>query len=362
MNIGVLGKGQLGVLLAQAAEALGHRVFFLSGLSREEEVFSTGWHHQEVVHAQGASAREAWLKQVQVVTCEHEHVAGSLLAQVQQQCPVRPSVQAVQIAGNRVREKEHLTHLGLPLVPWLLVRTVEEARQAGDRLGYPWILKTAEQGYDGKGQVWVHTAEQAHALVPNQVCVAEQVIACNAEVSQISVRDQQGHVVHYPPTHNHHEAGILRYSEAPAQLPPALQEQMKACMRLWMDSVGYLGTCAMEFFVQDQQLWINEVAPRVHNSGHWTLTGASSSQFTQHVWAITGETVQEPHMLHAASGMVNVLGHWPEALADHLGPEESVCDYHKSPRPQRKLGHVTVSSGQADTLHSRLLALKAICC
>jgi 5-(carboxyamino)imidazole ribonucleotide synthase len=255
-------------------------------------------------------------------------------------------VDALRHAQDRLDEKKLFEQLGIPLPGYRAVATRDDMTAAADVLGLPMVIKTRRLGYDGKGQFVVRAASDVDAAwgqLGAQPLIAEQWVPFDYEVSSIGVRNVDGEIRIYALSHNVHEDGILRVSRSPVDAP-LLAEKAAEYVRRLLLHLDYVGVLALELFVKDGQLLANEFAPRVHNSGHWTIEGAATSQFENHLRAVMnlplGSTANRGH-----AGMINLIGDIPDR-ARALG-ESHLHDYGKTPRPGRKLGHITVLSESA---------------
>ncbi|MGI9248123.1 MAG: 5-(carboxyamino)imidazole ribonucleotide synthase, partial [Woeseiaceae bacterium] len=254
---------------------------------------------------------------------------------------------ALRHAQDRLDEKRLFERLGIPLPAYRAIDTHDDMVAAADALGLPMVIKTRRLGYDGKGQHVVRSTSDVGAAwkaLGGQPLIAEQWVPFDYEVSSIGVRNVDGDVRFYALSHNIHKDGILRTSRAPVE-DPRLAEKASKYVRLLLEHLDYVGILALELFVKDDQLLANEFAPRVHNSGHWTIEGAATSQFENHLRAIMnlplGSTANRGY-----AGMINLIGEIP-ATARNL-KDVHLHDYGKMPRPGRKLGHITVLSETAD--------------
>lgn len=342
MKVGIVGCGQLARMLAHAAARLGIDTCFIAEAGESTRCVEGLGPVAE--HRQERPVRELYeaLGRPDVITVEREHVDVELLQALEHCCPVRPNPAAVANTGNRLREKRALVDLGLPVAPFRAVRDRAGLDQALSALGYPAFLKGCEQGYDGKNQWRLDgpaDLASVHDNFPDQSCVLEAGINYTAEVSLIGARGVDGETGFFPLTENHHRDGILLASFAPAPRSLAAIEQAgRRYLKEILDAWQYVGVLTVEMFVTGQGAIINELAPRVHNSGHWTLDGCSISQFEQHLRAITGLALA-PAEPRGVSAMVNLLGSEGDPAArDH--PAAVVHLYNKTPRPGRKVGHV----------------------
>jgi 5-(carboxyamino)imidazole ribonucleotide synthase len=359
MKIGIIGAGQLGRMLALAGYPLGLRFVFL-----DQSADAPGAQVGRIISgAFDDSDKLAELaKEVDVVTFDVENVPVSAVEPIAAQKPFLPPVKALGASQDRLHEKTLFRQLKIPTPPFMAVDSIEDLHAAVAQIGLPGVLKTRRLGYDGRGQFYlrkpadVETAWQTLGTVP---LIYEGFVNFTREVSIIGVRSTRGETLFYPLSANTHSEGILRYSVAPYR-SAALQKQAETYMRKLLKHLDYAGVLTIEFFVQGGKLIANEMAPRVHNSGHWTIEGAQTSQFENHVRAILGlplgSTLPNGH-----SAMMNFIGSIPE-----LGNILRVSGVHfhsygKEPRPNRKLGHCTVnapSPAARDRALRQLLRLK----
>jgi 5-(carboxyamino)imidazole ribonucleotide synthase len=359
MLIGVLGAGQLGRMLALAGYPLGVRFLFLDP---QPDAPAGQLAEQIVADYDDASALER-LAGTDVVTYEFESVPDQAASTLANRVPVRPSPEALRVAQDRLHEKRLFQKLGISTPRFAAVSSAEELDEAVATVGLPAVLKTRRLGYDGKGQQVVRQASKAapawQALggVPS---ILEGFVDFTRELSIVAVRSIDGHVRYYPLVENHHEQGILRSSLAPApHTAPDLEIAARAAITKLLGHFDYVGVLALELFETAAGLLANEIAPRVHNSGHWTIEGAVTSQFENHLRAIAGMPLGSTDPI-GHSAMINLVGE----VADRsqlLGIEGSHLHlYGKEPRADRKLGHVTVCAGDAVTRDARVAVLRAI--
>ncbi|MCW5893901.1 MAG: 5-(carboxyamino)imidazole ribonucleotide synthase [bacterium] len=359
MRIGVLGGGQLGRMLALAGMPLGHTFTFLE--PAPESTRDLG--RVIAASAEDAAALDALADAVDVVTYEFENVPVAAARALAARVPVHPPPEALAQAQDRVVEKRFLRALGVPTPDFAVVDDRVGLAAAAERLGLPLILKTRRFGYDGKGQVVVRTADDldgAWAAIAGRPAIAEAFVAFTRELSVLAVRGHDGGVACWPLVENRHVAGVLRLSLAPApDLTPALQALAEGHARRVLDALGYVGVLALELFQVGDALLANEMAPRVHNSGHWTIEGAATSQFENHVRAVTGAPLGATTM-HGVAAMVNLIGAWPDPAALLAVPRAHLHLYGKAPRPGRKVGHVTLRAGTAAALAEPLARVRAL--
>jgi 5-(carboxyamino)imidazole ribonucleotide synthase len=271
-----------------------------------------------------------------------------------------PPARALDVAQDRLVEKQTLNELGIATAPFRAVDTVDDLRAAAEALGLPGVLKTRRGGYDGKGQAVLRSdadLEPVFASLGGVPLILEGFVAFERELSIVAVRAAGGEVRAWPVVENLHREGILRVTRAPAPgCDEGVQARAEACIRPLLDSLDYVGVCCVELFDVGGQLLANEIAPRVHNSGHWTIEGAETSQFENHVRAVTGMPLGST-AARGPSAMVNIIGTMPDRDAVLRVPGSHFHDYGKEPRPGRKLGHVTVTAPDAATLELRLAEL-----
>lgn len=343
--IGILGGGQLGRMLAVAAAELGFDVHIYT-----DEVDSPASRvaaHTTIAAFDDAAALRAFAGAVDAVTFEFENVpaaAGAALTAAG--ALVRPGPEAFAIAQDRVREKTYLNAAGLPTVAFAAIDAADDIAPALAALGAPALLKTRRLGYDGKGQAWVAGAADAAAAwqaIAGQPAILEAKADFVREVSLIAARGADGAFVAYPLCENTHRNGILAHTSLPAATAPAIAAAAARQVAALMDRLDYVGVLTVEFFeLADGRLLANEIAPRVHNSGHWTQDGADISQFELQIRAVAGWPLPPPRLLGPLV-MTNLIGaeaqDWPALAAD---PSARLHLYGKrGVRPGRKLGHVT---------------------
>jgi len=354
-RIGIIGAGQLGKMLGEAAPAIGAHCTFLDPAPAPPAA-AAGPVISRTFDDPAALTDLARVSDI--ITYEFENVPVAPLCELARRIPVLPSPEALYQAQDRVREKALFRQLDIPMADWLAVDTEADLRDAAARIGFPLVLKTCRFGYDGKGQQLLRNASDIAPVLESfrgQRLVAEQWVAFDYEVSAIAARRASGEQVFYPLTENTHREGILRLSKAPAG-SDALLAQANGYLRRLMNHLDYVGVLALEFFVRDNTLLANEFAPRVHNSGHWTIEGAETSQFENHLRAILGlplgSTAPRGH-----AGMANLIGTMPALPDAMLHGAGYLHDYGKEPREGRKLGHITLVESSADARDAQLVVL-----
>ena len=352
MNIGVLGGGQLGRMLALAGYPLGHGFVFLD--PAPEALLGLGGH--VVAPPDDARALAELASRVDLVTYEFENVPVASARMLAARVPVYPSPEALEVSQDRLAEKTLFTRLGIPTAPFVSVDSREALDRAVIEIGFPAVLKTRRLGYDGKGQAVLREPGDVAggwAALGGAPCILEGFVRFARELSMLAVRGRDGAALCYPLVENRHAGGILRRSLAPAPgTPPALSADAGRLVRVLLEHLGYVGVLALELFEVDGRLLANEMAPRVHNSGHWTIEGAETSQFENHVRAVPGAPLGATAPI-GSSAMLNLIGPWPDPSAILAVPGAHLHLYGKAPRPGRKTGHVTVRADDPVTLRQR---------
>src|SRR3954471_12521297 len=349
-------------MFAMAARRLGYRVHTLA----PDHDTPTGQIADVEINApyDDLDAVRAFAQAVDVVTFEFENVSAAAVAEAERHAIVRPNGRSLAIAQHRLKEKAFLVEHGLPVAPFAPVRADADLAAALAAAGCPSVLKTATSGYDGKGQIKIDEPEQLAAAwdtLGRREAVLEAFIDLDREISVIGARGVGGEWSHFGPIENAHARHILDVSVAPANVPDATAALAVDVTHRVMDALDYIGVLCIEFFVaRDGRLLVNELAPRPHNSGHLTFDGCRTSQFEQQLRAVCGLPLGSPDMLQPAA-MANLLGDlwtdgepdWAAALAF---PDVKLHLYGKSsPRPGRKMGHLTALSGSPAEARSRVL-------
>jgi 5-(carboxyamino)imidazole ribonucleotide synthase len=353
--IGVLGSGQLGRMFAIAARRMGYRVHTLS----PDEDTPTGQVADLEITAsyEDLDAVRRFASGVDVVTFEFENVPAAAAAAAAECVPVRPGGYVLHITQHRLREKTFLSEAGLPVTPFQRVRSLEELQEATSELGMPAVLKTAGFGYDGKGQYRIKTAQDlaiAWEAVGEQEAVLEAFIDFQCEISVVAARGEDGSFVHYGAVENRHRNHILDLSIAPARVRPEIAWQAVELARAVLEKLDVVGVLCVEFFVRkDGSLLINELAPRPHNSGHFSFDANLTSQFEQQLRAVCGLPLGDTRQFGPAA-MANLLGDiWGNGEPDWEAavgvPTVKLHLYGKAePRPGRKMGHLTAVASTLD--------------
>ena len=360
MTLGIVGGGQLGRMLALAGLPLGLRFRFLD----PEPAAPAGAVGELIVGAyDDPAALDRFAEGLEAVTYEFENVPVAAARRLAADVPVFPPATALEVAQDRLVEKTFLRELGVPVPAFVAVGDRADLDRALARLGCPAVLKTRRLGYDGKGQAVLRApadADPAWARLGGVPSLLEAFVPFDRELSVLAVRGRDGAVAVYPLVENRHREGILRLSLAPAPgASIALQAEAEGHARRALEALGYVGLLAIEWFEVGGRLLANELAPRVHNSGHWTIEGAETSQFENHIRAGLGLPLGGTGPRGVAA-MLNLIGTTP-APADLLAvPGAHLHLYDKAPRPGRKLGHVTLRADDPGSLAPRLARLTAL--
>ena len=397
MTIGILGGGQLGYMLALAGYPLGLHFRFFDP-SPEAPVGRIA--SRVTAEFTDEAALEKFASGLELVTYEFENVPVNAVRFLADRVPVFPPPAALEAAQDRLSEKQLFLDLGIPTTEFAPLTDREALDVAVKKVGLPAMLKTCRMGYDGKGQWLLRTAEdvaRAKDELPGSIelprasssdpfrmtnstkvasssrsaerssvggdstndapFILERFVKFSRELSVLAVRGRTGETAVYPLVENHHRGGILRLSLAPAPLlDPAIQRAAEDAANSVFEELQYVGVLAIEFFEQDGRLLANEMAPRVHNSGHWTIEGALTSQFENHLRAVVGLPLGSTHAI-GSSAMLNLIGELPDPAEVLAIRDAHLHLYGKSPRAGRKLGHVTLRAASAEQLASRLAEL-----
>jgi len=359
VNVGVLGAGQLGQMLALAGFPLGYRFTFLdptpdSPASRLAPQIVANYDDEQGLRQ---------LCEADVVTYEFENVPDGAAAVIAARTRLHPNPTALRTSQDRLLEKTQFQALGIATAPFANVTEPDELRAALETISAPSILKTRRFGYDGKGQrriSRVEEATQAFDALGRVPCILEQQVAFTRELSLICVRSITGELAFYPLVQNIHESGILRLTLAPAPgLTAELQQLAQGYAQRLLDHLDYAGVLTLELFQINGHLLANEFAPRVHNSGHFTIEGAVTSQFENHLRAITGLPLGDTSVRDCVA-MLNLVGSMPEASDILRFKDVHLHDYGKQPREGRKLGHVTILAKDDAERRVKLEAIQSL--
>ncbi len=352
--IGILGAGQLGRMLALAGYPLGHRFRFLDPASDSPAGLLAD--HLALDYSD-TSALEQFASGLDVVTYEFENVPVEAARHLGKFVPVYPPSLALEKAQDRFVEKSFFQELGIP-TPKFTINGLDNGFTDGNGFGFPAVLKTRRMGYDGKGQSIVHS--QAEVAAEKAVdCILEEFVSFDRELSIIAVRNKSGETKFYPLIENHHRDGILRLSLVIGNVSAELQAQAEEYATRVMSALNYVGVLTIEFFERDGQLLANEMAPRVHNSGHWTIEGAITSQFENQVRAVCDAPLGSTNPLGVCA-MVNLVGTLPDETSILKIEGAHLHLYDKAPRPKRKLGHITLVEKDVTTLNEKLNEIRKL--
>ena len=365
ITLGVIGGGQLGRMFVHAAQSMGYETAVLDP-DADSPAGRVSHHHIQTAYQdpQGLAQLAALCS---AVTTEFENVPADALATLAATRTVAPGAQAVAIAQDRLAEKAHFVHCDVPCAPFAAIRTAVDVQAAPAHL-LPGILKTARMGYDGKGQVRVADRaqlRQAFADLKEQVCVLEKMLPLALECSVVLARGADGAMVHLPVQRNLHRAGILAVTEVfEGAIPSALAAQAVQAAQAIAQGLPYVGVLCVEFFVlQDGSLVVNEIAPRPHNSGHYSLDACDQSQFALQVRTLAGLPLTQPRQ-HSATVMLNILGDIWGASLDATPPWDAVlalpgAHLHlygkRQARPGRKMGHLTLTADSPQVVRATAL-------
>ena len=339
-TIGIIGAGQLGQMIGYAGKRLNLDFIFLDPSENPPAkaagpVLKYNFDDPEGLEKLAAAT--------DVITYEFENVSVAALEKLDKEIIVYPPAEALRLAQDRLEEKTLFQTLSIPVSGFRKIDSVADLEKAGLDLGYPLVLKTRRFGYDGKGQCIVNhrnDIEEAVNQLGPRALIAEQFVPFDCEVSSIGSRSVSGQLSYYPLTENLHREGILRESRAPADAGN-LESIANDYLKRLLTHLNYVGVLALELFVVDNKLLANEFAPRVHNSGHWTIEGSVTSQFENHLRAILDMPLGDTTLL-GASGMLNIIGAMPQDSELLYNPSVNLHDYGKEARTNRKLGHLTI--------------------
>jgi 5-(carboxyamino)imidazole ribonucleotide synthase len=374
-TIGIIGTGQLGRMMTLAAKPLGYKVV---AYGPDEQSPCHGLCDEVIVaDYSNKDALQRFAESVDVVTLEFENIPLETVLFLEKCKPVFPNPTTLFFFQHRAREKEYIQSLAIPVTPYAKVHNTQTLQEAILLLGTPGVLKLATQGYDGKGQIKINTPDEALLAYTTLVSgtailepdlIYEAWIAMKHELSVIGVRSANGEMATYPVVENHHTQHILDWSVAPARVHPEMLDAVQAASQILIEATEVVGTVCVEWFVDEAgNIMVNEVAPRPHNSGHWTLDNAITSQFENHIRAICGLSLGSTQLKQPACAMTNLLGdlwltsktgpEWQAVLAKHhelklhlYGKEEA--------RRGRKMGHLSLSGDALDPLLETLLAVR----
>ena len=357
MKVGILGGGQLARMLALAGHPLGLKFVVLDPAPDA----CSGVVAEHIVGAYDDPQKlKIFAEKVDIVTYEFENVPAESVRYLTNKLPVYPSPDALAFSRDRLREKTMFRELGIATPEFFAVNSLEDLEEAVQKIGLPAILKSRTLGYDGKGQFLLKKKEVLPAAweqLAGVPCILESFVSFSREISIIAARACNGETVFYPVSENVHRSGILHLSTCRSDDP--MQKAAESYSKLLLDKMEYVGVLALELFHSDGALLANEIAPRVHNSGHWTIDGAHTSQFENHLRAVLGLPLGDTSA-YGHCAMVNFVGQIPHSKDVLAIKNAHFHDYGKEPRLSRKIGHGTVCSQREDEFRSSLEQLLAL--
>lgn len=356
-TVGILGGGQLARMMALAGAPLGLRFLVMDSVA---DACAGQFAPMVVGDYTDQAALAEFAGRVDVATFDFENVPAESARWLAERVPVFPTPRALAVAQDRLAEKTLFRELGIPVPPFADIASREQLDAAVAALGMPCILKTRRLGYDGKGQFRVKTPadvdaawEALGAQAATVGLILEGFVAFQRELSVVAVRGRNGEFRAWPLTENWHVDGVLSASLAPARVDDTMRETALSHARKLAEALEYVGVFALELFCRDGELLANELAPRVHNSGHWTIEGSETSQFQNHLRAVLGLPLGDNRMVGQAC-MLNWIGAMPDAAAVLGEAGGHWHDYGKSPRDGRKVGHATLRADSANELAATL--------
>ncbi|MCG8672629.1 MAG: 5-(carboxyamino)imidazole ribonucleotide synthase [Pseudomonadales bacterium] len=361
MRVAIFGCGQLARMMALAGIPLGIKFSFLADGGPDTDTRCVDGLGDVTFWRPGLEGESLYqaLNSPDVITVEKEQVELQLVASLEGLAPIMPSVEAINVCKNRKNEKSLLDELGIPSARYAYVDTVDSFEAEVKSLPFPLVVKSISDGYDGKAQWRIKELDDMKAVPDSAIeggVIIEEWVPFLREVSLVGVRDSSGEMKFYPITENVHENGILVRSIAPANdLTQPLIEKVEGYMQKIMESLSYVGVLAMECFVTKDDVLVNELAPRVHNSGHWTQQGAVTCQFQNHMRAITGLPIGSTEC-HGVAGMINVLGPATPPPRELITEYSTFHWYGKTDKHGRKLGHVNFVSDSREKLEEDMQA------
>ena len=356
MNVGILGGGQLAQMMAQAGSRLGMSFMFLCP---DPQACAAPFGQHLCAPFADTDAKKQLAEWADVATYEFENIPAEDVASLEQQIVLHPSSKALAVARDRLIEKRCFRSLGIPTAEFMPIESLDDLKAAIEVVGLPAILKTRTMGYDGKGQAVLRSPDDlpdAWKLVGEVPCIVESMVNFTQELSIIAARSTTGELAFYPLSENHHREGILRLSISREDHPQ--QAIAQSLIQRLLDELDYVGVLALELFQVGDEFYANEMAPRVHNTGHWTIDGAVTSQFENHLRAICGMPLGATDApAHAA--MVNLIGLLQDEETIRKTPGAIPHFYGKSERPGRKVGHINlVDNGDGlEAFNQRLAGL-----
>ena len=358
MKIGILGAGQLGRMMAISGYPLNHQ-FGFSGNANDEPSALLG--HMFALE-DNADNIESLVAFADVITYESENTDVEIVREINKNVPVYPGEKSLFITQHRGREKALFDQLNIPCASYQMVHSLTDLERAVAKIGLPAILKTATEGYDGKGQFLMRSEDQikeAFESMNGVESILEGFVNFKRELSLIAVRDTDNDHKYYPLVENTHHDGILRLTIAPAQnIDVDVQKTAEHYMQTLLDEMDHVGVLTIELFETENGLVVNEMAPRVHNSGHWSIEGANTSQFENHIRAITSMPLGDTSLTHNFSAMVNIIGKIGPTQIPLTMSNANLHLYDKDERANRKLGHINITADSLADLEKSIEQLK----
>ncbi len=364
MRVAIIGCGQLARMLALSAIGQGIQFSFLADLGDKSDARPVEGLGPLVKWREGMTGKEMYdaLGQPDVITFEKEQITTPHFIDLEKYTYIAPSFKALSVCQNRNKEKLFLKELGIPSAEFIYSSDPQTLYEFLEKGPLPMVVKSTTEGYDGKNQWHIQESSEIRTIPETAIrsgVIAEEWIDFSHEVSLVSVRNKKGDIKHYPLTENRHKKGILIESIAPTR---SVDSKEKAAAEAYMvkilESLEYVGTLGMECFVTSRGILINELAPRVHNSGHWTQNGAATCQFENHIRAITGQAIGSTKS-EGVTGMINLIGSY-SLMLDQLPENAYLHWYNKEPREGRKLGHINVKAQGHDQLEKMMSDLTAL--
>ncbi|MGJ9458388.1 5-(carboxyamino)imidazole ribonucleotide synthase [Oceanobacillus sp. CF4.6] len=361
-TIGIIGGGQLGRMMAIAARYMGYKIAVLDPTPNCPTA--------QVADIQITAAYDDWnaIKELteisDVVTYEFENVNLKTAAYIEEKGKLPQGAYALEITQNREKEKQLMKDAGLPIPPFAVVANAEECSEALKEFTFPAVIKTCRGGYDGKGQLKINSAEDMEQALQfaeaNEHCIIEQWITFDKEISVVFTRSLTGKITYFPIAENEHRDHILYQTTVPATISELIEEKAYKAAESLAEKMNIVGTFAIEMFVKGEGIYLNEMAPRPHNSGHYTIEACNISQFTQHIRAICGLPLTDIKLL-MPTVMVNVLGEDLEGILKAMAQTEDgfIHLYGKAePKAKRKMGHVTFVAENEEALKKQIVNFK----
>lgn len=352
-RVGIIGSGQLGRMMALAGTPLNVEFVFF-----DEAKISPSSRLGETISPSDDNGLQNFINSVDVVTYESENTDTNLVSEINKHKPVHPGEKSLANSQHRLTEKSLFRSLGISTADFERVTSKDELHSAVKKLGLPIVLKTTREGYDGKGQAVIKTEndiQDAWNKLQGKELIAEAFVTFSRELSVIAARSTTGEIKVFPLAENDHSEGILRVSRVPVQnLSDEKEQQAKKYISTLLDELNHIGVLTLELFDTDQGLVANEMAPRVHNSGHWSMQGAYTCQFENHVRAICGMPLGNTDMTQPYSAMINIIGKNGDANKVLNLPNAHLHMYGKEERADRKIGHINLTAQDSKSLEETI--------